>query len=115
MVLGEIVCQVLDSRCPVDLDDLLGYLINYPEVSHVHCPTTLRLIVLFAIPCAVELSTKIWVGSFCGHPISNRVNWKTFPFCALVNNPSNSDSAADAATSLRIPKVASRHLLSFYS
>ena len=64
-----------------------------------------HLMVLFVIPCAVELSTRIGGGTFGDHPISHKVGRWMLPFCVLVNDPPGSDLAANPATSLSMPTV----------
>ena len=114
-MLCEIIRKVLYSRCPNTFENMLCNLINNPKYLMFIARLCCRLMVLFAMPCTVELSTKIGVGPVWGHPISHKMRWCTLLFYALVNNPPSSDSAADAVTSLSMPIVASKHPFSFIS
>jgi len=60
------------------------------------------LMVRFAIPHAVELST--WMGvAGCGCPISSKAVRSAVPSFMFVNNPAVSASAADETTTLITP------------
>ena len=60
------------------------------------------LIVLFAMPQAVELSTWTGVGG-CGCPISSKAVRNAVASFMLVNSPAVSASAADETTTLMTP------------
>ena len=59
------------------------------------------MIVSFAIPTAVVLSTWMGVGG-CGWPISAKVRHIILPSFMFINSAPNSVSAADAATIFRM-------------